>query len=77
MASSVKALPYLRCSTDDKGHEPLRQLDMIRPWAEREGVELADASARAALKWQKAPEGGVGRAHTSRSSVAPPHVLRL
>lgn len=38
----MKALPYLRVSTDDKGQEPLRQLDVIRPWAAREGVELLD-----------------------------------
>jgi DNA invertase Pin-like site-specific DNA recombinase len=38
----MKALPYLRVSTDDKGQEPLRQLDVVRPWAAREGVELLD-----------------------------------
>ena len=42
-AHRVRGVPYLRCSTDDKGQEPLRQLDVIRPWAEREGVELAEA----------------------------------
>ncbi|MGO9836144.1 MAG: recombinase family protein [Polyangiaceae bacterium] len=38
----MRALPYLRVSTDDKGQEPLRQLDVIRPWAAREDVELLD-----------------------------------
>ena len=38
----MKALPYLRVSTDDKDQEPLRQLDVIRPWAAREAVELLD-----------------------------------
>jgi len=34
------AVPYLRVSTDDKGQNPERQHDVIRPWAEREGVFL-------------------------------------
>lgn len=32
--------PYLRVSTDDKDQHPLRQLDVIRPWAHREGIVL-------------------------------------
>jgi len=39
----ARAVPYLRTSTDDKGADPLRQLDRIRPWAEREGIILTDA----------------------------------
>lgn len=38
----IRAVPYLRVSTDDKGQDPARQLDVIRPWAEREGVTLLD-----------------------------------
>lgn len=38
----IVAVPYLRCSTDDGGHDPERQLETIRPWAEREGVTLLD-----------------------------------
>jgi DNA invertase Pin-like site-specific DNA recombinase len=37
------AVAYLRVSTDDKGQDPARQLEVIRPWAEREGVTLLDA----------------------------------
>jgi len=36
----VKAVPYLRVSTDDKGQDPERQMLAIRAWAQREGVEL-------------------------------------
>lgn len=36
----MKAVPYLRVSTDDKGQDPVRQLTSIKPWAERYGVEL-------------------------------------
>jgi DNA invertase Pin-like site-specific DNA recombinase len=36
------AIPYLRVSTDDKGQNPRRQLEVIEPWAEREGVELLE-----------------------------------
>jgi len=39
---SGRAVPYLRTSTDDKGQDPLRQLDRIKPWAEREGIHLTD-----------------------------------
>ena len=38
----VRALPYLRVSTD-KGQDPERQLEIIGPWAEREGVVLLPA----------------------------------
>ena len=31
-----------KSATDDRGQEPLRQLDVIRPWAAREGVVLLD-----------------------------------
>jgi hypothetical protein len=41
--SPTLAVPYLRVSTDDKGQDPKRQLEVIRPWAEREGVTLLDA----------------------------------
>jgi DNA invertase Pin-like site-specific DNA recombinase len=40
-APSLSAVPYLRTSTDDKGQDPLRQLDVIQPWATREGVRLS------------------------------------
>ncbi|MGH7297741.1 MAG: recombinase family protein [Polyangiaceae bacterium] len=36
------AVAYLRVSTDDRGQEPDRQLEVIRPWCEREGVALLD-----------------------------------
>lgn len=39
----MKLVPYLRTSTDDKGQRPDRQLSVIAPWAEREGVELVAA----------------------------------
>src|SRR4051812_4425249 len=42
---SHTAVPYLRVSTDDKGQHPGRQMEIIRPWAEREGVALLDAVA--------------------------------
>jgi DNA invertase Pin-like site-specific DNA recombinase len=38
----IQAVPYLRVSTDDKGQDPERQLEIIGPWAEREGVTLLD-----------------------------------
>lgn len=50
------AVPYVRVSTDDKGQDPARQLDVIRPWAAREGFGL--------LK----PEEDIG---TSGSKVPP------
>lgn len=34
------AVPYLRVSTDDKGQDPDRQLHLIKPWADREGLIL-------------------------------------
>lgn len=39
----MRAVPYLRVSTDDKGQRPERQLEVVGPWAEREGVTLLDA----------------------------------
>lgn len=36
----MRAIPYLRVSTDDKGQHPDRQLQVIGPWAARERVEL-------------------------------------
>lgn len=36
------AVPYLRTSTDDRGQVPTRQLEVIEPWALREGVVLLD-----------------------------------
>jgi len=39
----VKAVPYLRVSTDDRGQRPERQMTVIEPWAAREGVELLPA----------------------------------
>jgi DNA invertase Pin-like site-specific DNA recombinase len=41
--SDLIAVPYLRCSTDDRGQDPERQLEVIQPWAAREGVSLLDA----------------------------------
>lgn len=35
--------PYLRTSTDDKGQDPERQLDTIRPWVERHRCRLLEA----------------------------------
>lgn len=32
--------PYCRTSTDDKDQDPWRQMDVIRPWAERENIGL-------------------------------------
>ena len=49
-------MPYLRVSTDDKGQDPQRQYDVIRPWADREGYALL------------APESDIG---TSGSKVPP------
>jgi DNA invertase Pin-like site-specific DNA recombinase len=37
------AVAYLRCSTDDKGQDPTRQLEKIVPWCEREGVALLES----------------------------------
>jgi DNA invertase Pin-like site-specific DNA recombinase len=39
----ILAIPYLRVSTDDKGQDPGRQMEVIRPWADREGVTLLEA----------------------------------
>jgi len=36
------AVPYLRCSTADRGQDPERQMMVIGPWAEREGVALLE-----------------------------------
>lgn len=36
----MKAVPYLRVSTDDKGQDPGRQLMTIKPWATQHNVEL-------------------------------------
>jgi predicted site-specific integrase-resolvase len=40
---SLVAVPYLRVSTDDKGQDPVRQMEVIAPWAAREGIELLAA----------------------------------
>lgn len=34
------AQPYCRVSENDKGQDPLRQMDVIEPWAKREGYGL-------------------------------------
>lgn len=34
------AQPYCRTSKDDAGQDPKRQMDVIKPWAEREGISL-------------------------------------
>jgi DNA invertase Pin-like site-specific DNA recombinase len=39
----ISALPYLRVSTDDRGQDAERQLEVIRPWAAHERVTLLDA----------------------------------
>ena len=36
------AVAYLRVSTADKGQDAERQLEIVRPWAEREHVTIAD-----------------------------------
>ena len=36
------AVPYVRTSTDDRGQDPIRQMSIIGPWAEREGVALLE-----------------------------------
>lgn len=36
----MKAVPYLRVSTDDKGQDPSRQMLTIEPWAKANGVDL-------------------------------------
>jgi DNA invertase Pin-like site-specific DNA recombinase len=36
----IVAVPYLRVSTDDKGQNPQRQMEIITPWAGRECVAL-------------------------------------
>lgn len=36
----MKAVPYLRVSTDNKGQDPARQLVTIQPWANTYNVEL-------------------------------------
>lgn len=38
----LKAIPYLRVSTDDKGQDPDRQMVTITPWADREGITLLE-----------------------------------
>jgi DNA invertase Pin-like site-specific DNA recombinase len=40
---SIVAVPYYRCSTDDKEQNPLRQAEVVEPWAAREGVTLLAA----------------------------------
>jgi DNA invertase Pin-like site-specific DNA recombinase len=35
-----RVVAYLRTSTEDKGQDPLRQLDLIREWAARNDVDL-------------------------------------
>ena len=42
MTTLATAVAYLRVSTDDKGQDPERQLVIMRPWAEREGVTILD-----------------------------------
>lgn len=32
--------PYLRVSTDNRGQDPIRQMNRIEPWASREGAEV-------------------------------------
>lgn len=39
----LRVIPYLRVSTDDKGQDPGRQLDVIQAWAARENAELGPA----------------------------------
>lgn len=39
---SLIAIAYARTSTDDKGQDPARQLQVIEPWARHEGVILLD-----------------------------------
>jgi len=41
-ADAKRAVPYCRTSTDDRGQDPGRQLEIIGPWAEREGVILLE-----------------------------------
>ncbi len=36
----MKLQPYLRVSTDDRGQDPVRQLNRLEPWAKTEGLEL-------------------------------------
>lgn len=36
----LKLQPYLRVSTDDKGQDPIRQMNRLEPWAEREKATL-------------------------------------
>ena len=40
--TTPRAVAYVRVSTDDRGQDPARQLEVIRPWCEREGVLLLD-----------------------------------
>ena len=37
---TLVAVPYLRVSTDDKGQDPVRQMEVIAPWAAGEGIAL-------------------------------------
>jgi DNA invertase Pin-like site-specific DNA recombinase len=39
----ILSVPYVRTSTDDKCQDPERQLEVIQPWATREGVALLEA----------------------------------
>lgn len=48
-------MPYLRVSTDDKGQDPQRQHDVIRPWAEREGYALLKAAEDIGTSGSKVP----------------------
>lgn len=41
----MKAQPYLRTSTDDKGQDPLRQMERIGAWAKTERVQLLEPVA--------------------------------
>lgn len=41
-APSIRLVPYLRVSTDDKGQDPERQLDLIKSWAARENIVLGN-----------------------------------
>jgi DNA invertase Pin-like site-specific DNA recombinase len=38
----TKAVPYYRTSTDDKDQDPLRQAEIVEPWAAHEGVALLE-----------------------------------
>lgn len=36
---AFRVQPYLRVSTDNRGQDPIRQMNRIEPWASREGAE--------------------------------------